>query len=114
MQTADAADARRKIAAGVLVAIATAIVLGEWVLSAWSSRQVGWDFPVFYIAGHLPSSLLYSRDAFAAFWQQHLAPIGVLHWAPYVRPPVFSLLLRPIWQPCLIFLLSISGWEQCW
>src|SRR6185312_17491223 len=90
------ADLRRKMAAGIMVAVGTLIVLGEWAFFAASSPQVGWDFPVFYIAGRLPRHLLYNRDAFAAFWQQHLAPLGVPHWAPYVRLSVFSLLLRPI------------------
>jgi hypothetical protein len=92
----DPADLRRKIAAGIMVAVATIIVLVEWAFSASSSPQVGWDFPVFYIAGRLPPHLLYNPVAFAAFWQQHLAPLGVPHWAPYVRPSVFSLVLRPI------------------
>ena len=89
-------DIRRQIAVAVFVAIGTIIVIAQWVLSAWSSPQIGWDFPVFYIAGHLPLHLLYSRDAFAAFWQAHLAPLGVPHWAPYVRPSIFSFLLHPI------------------
>jgi hypothetical protein len=89
-------DLRRKFAVGLIIAIGTAIVIALWVLSAWSSTQIGWDFPVFYIAGRLPIKLLYSRTAFAGYWQHHLAPLGVPHWAPYVRPSVFSFLLCPL------------------
>jgi hypothetical protein len=101
MQTTAAAvqvqvNIRRRIAIGMMLSIGTAIILSQWVLSARSSPQVGWDFPVFYIAGRLPLRLLYSPAAFASFWQQHLAPIGVPHWAPYVRPSVFSFVLRLI------------------
>jgi hypothetical protein len=67
-----------------------------WIIAALNSPQLGWDFPVFYIPAHLPVHLLYSRDAFATFWHDHLAPLGVPHWAPYVRPSVFSLFLRPL------------------
>jgi hypothetical protein len=82
--------------AGIYVAIGTAFVMAIWVIVALTSPQTGWDFPVFYIPAHLPTNLLYSRDAFAAFWHDHLAPLGVPHWAPYVRPAVFALPLRPL------------------
>jgi hypothetical protein len=87
---------RRKVLAGVFVAIGTALVMWVWIIAALKSPQTGWDFPVFYIPAHLPVHLLYSRDAFAGFWRDHLVPLGVPHWAPYVRPSVFSLLLRPL------------------
>lgn len=87
---------RKKVLAGVYVAIGTAFVMSMWLIVALNSLQTGWDFPVFYIPAHLPLHLLYSRDAFAMFWHEHLAPLGVPHWALYVRPSVFSLLLRPL------------------
>ncbi|HEY7306975.1 MAG TPA: glycosyltransferase family 87 protein [Bryobacteraceae bacterium] len=87
---------RKKVLAGVFVAIGTALVMWIWIIGALKSPQTGWDFPVFYIPAHLPVHLLYSRDAFAAFWREHLSPLGVPHWAPYVRPAIFSLLLRPL------------------
>lgn len=89
-------DIRKKIAVGIFLFIATTIVLVQWLVQALQSPQTGWDFPVFYIAGHLPLNLLYDRLAFGAFWRQHLVPLGVPHWAPYVRPSIFSFLLRPI------------------
>jgi hypothetical protein len=89
-------NVRRRAAITVFLAVGMAIVMAPWLAIAIKSPQTGWDFPVFYIAGRLPLHLLYSRDAFAEFWQQHLAPLGVPHWAPYVRPSIFSFLLRPI------------------
>ncbi len=79
-----------------MVGVATTIIMSDWIIGAIQSPRTGWDFPVFYIAAHLPMHLLYNSAAFAAFWQKHLAPIGVPHWAPYVRLSVFSLLLRPL------------------
>ena len=89
-------ELRRQFAVALMIAAGTAIVMAQWLLSAWSSTQIGWDFPVFYIAGRLPIDLLYSPTAFASYWQQHLAPLGVPHWAPYVWPSIFSFLLRPL------------------
>jgi hypothetical protein len=97
---------RRKIIIAFYVAIATGIVMIAWIKTAIESTETGWDFPVFYIAAHLPTHLLYSRSAIAAFWQEHLAPLGVRHWAPYVRPAVFSLLLRPLAQ--------LPYWRALW
>jgi hypothetical protein len=97
---------RRKIIIGLYVAIATAVVMIAWVKTALQSSETGWDFPVFYIAANVPAHLLYSRTAFAAFWQDHLAPLGVPHWAPYVRPAVFSLFLRP--------LAMLPYWRALW
>lgn len=90
------ASIQKRIAVFVFLLIATTIVVAQWVGQALQSPQTGWDFPVFYIAGRLPLTLLYDRAAFAVFWQQHLFPLGVPHWAPYVRPSIFSFLLRPI------------------
>ncbi len=86
----------QKIVAGLRLFIGMAIVLCCWIVLALKSHQLGWDFPVFYIAAHLPVSLLYNSDAFAKFWQDYLKPIGVPHWAPYVRLSLFSFPLRPI------------------
>lgn len=89
-------EIRRQIAISLFVAAGTAIVIAQWFLAAWSSPQLGWDFPVFYTAGHLPLHLLYSQSAFAAFWSHQLAPLGVPHYSYYMRPAVFSFLLRPM------------------
>jgi len=86
----------RNALTAIYVVIFTAIVAAAWIVSLAPSPQIGWDFPVFYIAAHLPATLLYSRDAYSAFWRDHLLPIGVPHWAPYVRPAAFALLLRPL------------------
>ena len=91
-----AGSLRKRLIAALFVAIGTAIVLVNWLLQALASPQTGWDFPVFYIAGKLPIHLLYDRAAFAAVWQHDLAPLGVPHWAAYVRPSVFALLLHPL------------------
>lgn len=97
----------RKIVVGVYVAIGTAIIMGGWAMVAHNSPQTGWDFPVFYIAAHLPTHLLYNRDAFAAFWQLHLAPIGVRYSPPfYIRPSIFSFLYRPM--------IDLSYWHAFW
>jgi hypothetical protein len=78
-------------------AVAAAIVMCGWGVALLNSkRQLGWDFPVFYIPAQLPINELYSPNAFDAYWKTHLAPLGVIHWAPYVRPAVFSLFLRPL------------------
>lgn len=86
----------RKVVLVLLVAAATAIVLGAWLSSGLKSPFLAWDFSVFYIAAHMPMRLLYSPDAFAAFWRHDLQPLGVRHWAPYVRPSIFALMSRPL------------------
>jgi alpha-1,2-mannosyltransferase len=86
----------RKLLGGLIVAAATVMVLAIWVIKAVSSPQTGWDFPVFYIAARLPAGMLYDRVAFAAVWKRDLAPLGVPHWAAYIRPPAFALLLHPL------------------
>src|SRR5579864_4838123 len=89
-------SARRKLALAALVAAGTAVMLWAWVYSGLHSIFLAWDFPVFYIAARIPLDHLYDPVAFAAFWQQHLQPLGSVHWAPYVRPPVFAVLTRPL------------------
>jgi hypothetical protein len=87
----------RKMLAGPSIAFGTAaVVVSYWAVVALHWEQTGWDFPVFYIAAALPTHSLYSRAAFAAYFQDHLAGLGVPHWARFVRPPLFSFLLRPI------------------
>jgi hypothetical protein len=80
----------------IVAAFWTAVFFAPWLVYAIQSPATGWDFPVFYIAGKLPLKLLYNREAFFEYWKLHLQPLGSLHWAAYVRPSVFSLLLRPI------------------
>src|SRR5947209_532735 len=87
---------RQKIETGLCLLAGMAVVLYCWTMLEIHSHQLGWDFPVFYIAAHLPVSSLYNGDAFARFWQEHLRPVGVPHWAPYIRPSLFSLPLRPL------------------
>jgi len=84
----------RKWIARLYVAIGTAVVMSAWMMNALGSPQIGWDFPVFYIAAHVPVQSLYDPNVFSQFWQDYLKPIGVPHWAPYVRPPIFSLPLH--------------------
>src|SRR5690349_9563564 len=79
----------RKFVIAFYVAIATAVVTIGWIRAALEYPGTAWDFPVFYIAAHLPPHSLYSRMAFATFWQEQLAPLGVRHWAPYVRLSIF-------------------------
>jgi hypothetical protein len=94
--------------AGVCVAVTTTIVIYGWVALALKSPQSrGWDFPVFYIAAHLPTHLLYNHSAFASFGRQHLLPLGVHYYPPfYIRPAVFSLLYRPI--------MAMAYWNAFW
>lgn len=93
---------------GVCVAVTTAIVIYGWLALALKSPQSkGWDFPVFYIAAHLPTQLLYNHSAFAAFGRQHLLPLGVHYYPPfYIRPAVFSVLYRPI--------MAMAYWHAFW
>jgi hypothetical protein len=73
-----------------------AATLTFWVGFALNWRQTGWDFPMFYITGGVPTHSVYDGSAFAAYWKEHLAPLGVTYWSRFMRPPVFSLLLRPL------------------
>lgn len=91
-----AGSTARKLALAGLVAVATTVMLAAWINSAIHSIFLAWDFPVFYIAARMPLGHLYDPAAFAAFWQQQLQPLGVVHWAPYVRPAVFAVLTRPL------------------
>ena len=97
---------KQRIETGLCLLIGVAAVLYYWTVLEQYSHQMGWDFPVFYIAAHLPVSSLYNADAFATFWQAHLQPVRVPHWAPYIRPSLFSLPLRPLrylpYYPALI------------
>ncbi len=82
---------------GAYVAIGTAIVMAGWAMVARQSPQLGWDFPVFYIAARLPLKLIYNHAAFVAFAHRYLAPLGVPYFPPfYIRPSLFALLSRPI------------------
>jgi hypothetical protein len=88
---------RRSTGTGrILVGIATFLITSFWLFFAAHSNKVGWDFPVFYITAALPQDEIYSRAAFAECWQQHLAPLGVIHWGRFVRLPVFGAMLGPI------------------
>jgi hypothetical protein len=91
-----AASRSRQISAILIVALGTCIVLANWLIGALHSGATGWDFPVFYIAAKLPMTQLYDAQAFAAVWQHQLAPLGVPHWAAYVRPSFFAVLLHPL------------------
>jgi hypothetical protein len=93
---------------GVCVAVTTAIVIYAWLaLALKSPHSKGWDFPVFYIAAHLPVHLLYHHAAFASFAQEHLAPLGIEYYPPfYIRPAVFSVLYRPM--------MGMPYWDAFW
>ena len=80
----------------LVAAVGSAVLLTPWLIQAVQSSSTGWDFPVFYIAAKLPLSSLYHRAAFEEYWKLHLQPLGSPHWAAYVRPALFSLLLRPL------------------
>ena len=86
----------RKLAMIVLVGTGTAVMVAAWIYSALHSVFLGWDFQAFYIGARMPLAKLYDPAAFYAFWQQHLQPLGVVHWSPYMRPAVFALLARPL------------------
>lgn len=88
--------ARDKVLVGAVAGIGAFVLLCFWLFYAQHSPKRGWDFPVFYIAGSLSTEDIYSRTAFAAYWHQHLVPLGVPHWARFVRLPLFAVLLRPI------------------
>ena len=52
-----------------LSAAAFATICAGWLLFATMFRDTGWDFSQFYLAGSLPSALLYDRAAFEAAGQ---------------------------------------------
>jgi hypothetical protein len=56
--------ARQKIETGLCLLAGMAVVLYCWTMLEIHSHQLGWDFPVFYIAAHLPlrSGLPFSRS----------------------------------------------------
>jgi hypothetical protein len=87
---------RRHVVAAIYAAIGAACIMALWNVMLGQSPARGWDFPVFYIAARLPIHSLYDRSAFLSFWQRELQPIGVPHWAPYVRLSVFSFLITPL------------------
>ena len=66
------------------------IFVGGWTAFAANFPQTGWDFPQFYIAGSLPIDEIYDRAEYEAFANEHLAPLGVEYFPPYVRPAVFA------------------------
>lgn len=85
---------RRNPVVFILTLSLYAFLLGYWIIASIHGPQTGWDFPVFYIAGHVPLRSLYDPDVFLNYWRVHLQTQGVIHWAPYVRLPIFALPLR--------------------
>ena len=79
-----------------LSAAAFLTICAGWLLFATMFRDTGLDFSQFYLAGSLPSALLYDRAAFEAAGQELLAPAGVNYFPPYVRPAVFALPLKAL------------------
>lgn len=79
-----------------------------WTAIAVYSPQTGWDFPVFYIAAHLPLNSLYDATAFASYWRTHLKVQGVVHWAPFVRLPLFAIPLHYVLG--ISYYPALLGW----
>jgi hypothetical protein len=84
-----------------------AAALCYWLFFALHWNQTGWDFPAFYTAAHVPTASLYSRTAFAAYWQQHLdstllaMPVEVMfgRGSTWVRRVCVGVLMRgPAWR----------------
>jgi hypothetical protein len=72
-----------------------AFVVG-WIFLALDFPQTGWDFTAFYIAANSSLQSLYDRSLAIEFGNQHLAPLGINYYPPFVRPALFSLYLRPL------------------
>lgn len=98
---------RDRVFAGIMVGIGTVVLLCFWFVFARQCNKTGWDFPVFYIAGSLPTREIYNLHAFEAYWQQHAAVFGGFHPAWFMRLPVFAWLLRPLATLSYIHALQI-------
>ncbi|MBK5291348.1 MAG: DUF2029 domain-containing protein [Acidobacteriia bacterium] len=72
------------------------LLAAGWLVVAIEFSQTGWDFTEFYIAASVPVHSLYDRAVATAFGTERLAPLGISYFPPFVRPAVFSLLLRPL------------------
>ncbi len=84
----------------ILTLLAFAVCCGGWLWLGLASEQAGWDFPGFYIAGNVPLESLYDRAVSYDYGTRQLGPLGVDYYPGYVRPAVFSLLLRAVtWLP---------------
>ena len=72
------------------------ILVGVWTSFATHFPPTGWDFPQFYIAGSLPIDQIYDRAEYEAFGSEHLGPLGIEYFPPYVRPAVFAAPLKAL------------------
>ncbi|MDA1312571.1 MAG: glycosyltransferase 87 family protein [Acidobacteria bacterium] len=77
-----------------------------WLWLALNFPETGWDFTEFYLAGRVPVGSLYDQTTFQEYGQRLLLPLGIDYYPPYVRPAVFSLLLRP--------LMLLNYWPAYW
>ena len=84
----------------VLTLLAFFVCCCGWFWLGIEFEQTGWDFTGFYIAGHVPLESLYDQTVVHEYGRRLLEPLGVEYYPPYVRPAVFSLLLRTVtWLP---------------
>ncbi len=65
-----------------------------WPLHAVTYKEIGWDFPQFYLASHVPLKDLYNRAAYLQWAERLLGGADVHYFPPYVRPPAFALPLK--------------------
>lgn len=84
----------------VLTLLAFAVCCGGWFWLGLNHGEAGWDFTGFYLAGNVPLGSLYDQTVVQEHGRRLLEPLGVDYYPPYVRPAVFSLLLRTVtWLP---------------
>ena len=65
-----------------------------WPLHAVTYKEMGWDFPQFYLASRVPVRELYHRIAYLEWARRLFAGTNIPYFPPYVRPPLFALPLR--------------------
>ncbi len=84
----------------ILTLLAFAVCCGGWLWLGLSHGEAGWDFTGFYLAGNVPLESVYDQTVVQDYGRRQLEPLGVDYYPPYVRPAVFSLLLRAVtWLP---------------
>jgi hypothetical protein len=69
---------------------------GVWLAIFATYFHAAWDFSMLYVVAHVPFAQIYDQQAFREYGRQLLAPLGITYYAPFLRPAVGALLLRPL------------------